>query len=52
VSDVTTLFRRKLEFCVILGDTTSAVTQGAVWLLRRRAVGRIPVQTSGTVDFG
>ena len=25
---------------------------GAVWLLRRRAVDRIPVQTLGTVDFG
>lgn len=43
---------RTLKVCVILGDTTCADTQGAVWLLRRRDVDQIPVQALGNVDFG
>lgn len=41
-----------LRVCVILGDSTCAGDQKAVWLLRRSPVDRIPVHTLGFVYFG
>jgi hypothetical protein len=41
-----------LRVCVILGDSTCAGDQKAVWLLRRSPVDRIPVHTLEFVYFG